>query len=105
MLTFPMLIVLAIAAVFAGVADLPQVQGALKGMGAVAAGLITATGLKLLSALKLNPMGQTVCVGFALVTFVAVALLRIPLVWVLLVIGGSACVWTYRKIPSARQTP
>lgn len=105
MLTFPMLIVLAIAAVFAGVADLPQVQGALKGMGAVAAGLITATGLKLLSALKLNPMGQTVCVVFALVTFVAVALLRVPLVWVLLVIGGSACVWTYRKIPSARETP
>ena len=102
MLTFPMLIVLALAAVFAGVADLPQVQGALRGMGAVAAGLITATGLKLLSALKHNPMGQTVCVVFALLTFVAVALLRIPLVWVLLVLGGSACVWTYRKLPEAR---
>jgi chromate transporter len=105
MLTFPMLIVLSIAALFAGVADLPQVQGALKGMGAVAAGLITATGLKLLSALKHNPMGQTVCIAIALLTFAAVALLRIPLVWVLLVIGGGACLWTYHKLASTRGTP
>jgi chromate transporter len=69
----------------------------------VAAGLITATGLKLLSALKHNPMGQAVCAVFALLTFAAVAWLRVPLVWVLLVVGGSACIWTYRKIPEARQ--
>jgi chromate transporter len=103
MLTFPLLIVLAVAVAFAGVADMPQVQGALRGMGAVAAGLITATGLKLLSALKHNPMGQAVCAVFALLTFAAVAWLRVPLVWVLLVVGGSACIWTYRKIPEARQ--
>ena len=105
MLTFPMLIVLSIAALFAGVADLPQVQGALRGMGAVAAGLITATGLKLLSALKHNPMGRAVCVAIALLTFIAVALLRAPLVWVLLFIGGGACLWTYRKIPGAKGSP
>ena len=40
MLCFPLLVVLAIAALFAGVSDLPEVQGALRGMGAVAAGLI-----------------------------------------------------------------
>jgi chromate transporter len=104
MLTFPMLIVLAIAALSAGVADLPQVQGALRGMGAVAAGLITATGLKLLSALKTNPMGQTTCAVFTVLTFCAVALWRLPLVWVLLVMGGSACIWTYRKLPAARES-
>ncbi|HPW82861.1 MAG TPA: chromate transporter, partial [Rhodoferax sp.] len=57
MLTFPLVIALAVAILFAGIADQPQVQGALRGMGAVAAGLITATGLKLIAALKENPMG------------------------------------------------
>ena len=105
MLAFPTLIVLAIASLYAGVADMPQVQGALRGMGAVAAGLITATGLKVLPAFKTNPMGQTVCVMFAVLTFCAVALLRVPLVWVLLVLGGGACVWTYRKLAAAKAAP
>ena len=42
MLTAPMLVALLLAALYAGVADNPLVQGALRGMGAVAAGLITA---------------------------------------------------------------
>ena len=98
MLTFPLLIVLALAALFAGVADSPHIQGALRGMGAVAAGLIAGTGLKLIAALKQNPMGAPVCYALAAITFVAIALLRIPLAWVLLVIGGSACAWTYRQL-------
>lgn len=98
MLAFPMLIVLVLAASLAGVSDSPQIQGALRGMGAVAAGLIAATGLKLVGALKQNPMGVTVCYGLATVTFVAIALLRVPLFWVLLSIGVFACVWAYRQI-------
>jgi len=98
MLTFPLLIVLALAALFAGVADSPHVQGALRGMGAVAAGMIAGTGLKLIGALKQNPMGAPICYALAAITFVAIALLRIPLAWVLLVIGGSACAWTYRQL-------
>jgi len=98
MLTFPLVIALAVAILFAGIADQPQVQGALRGMGAVAAGLITATGLKLIAALKANPMGAPVCWAFAAITFVAIGLLRIPLAWVLLVVGGAACAWTYRLL-------
>jgi len=98
MLTFPLVIALAVAILFAGIADQPQVQGALRGMGAVAAGLITATGLKLIAALKENPMGAPVCWAFAAITFVAIGLLRIPLAWVLLVVGGAACAWTYRLL-------
>jgi chromate transporter len=106
MLTFPLIIVIALAALFAGIADMPQVQGALRGMGAVAAGLITATGLKLITALKGNPMGALVCWAFAAITFVAIGLLRLPLVWVLLAVGGAACVWTFRQLGqiSARST-
>lgn len=98
MLAFPMLIVLALAAVFSGVSELPQVQAALRGMGAVAAGLIAATGLKLISALKKNVMGAAACWALVALTFTAIAVLRIPLAGVLLVLGGLACTWAYRQL-------
>lgn len=97
-LTVPLVVVLILAALYAGVADNPAVQGALRGMGAVAAGLITATGLKLVNALHNNPMGRGVCFALAALTFVTVALLHMPLAAVLLVIGGIACVWAYRQL-------
>ena len=98
MLTFPLLAILVIAVVFAGVADLPVAQGALKGMGAVAAGLIAAVGLKLVKALKSNVMGAGVCIALAAMTFVAVAILRVPLAWVLLSLGVLATGWAYRQL-------
>ena len=57
MLTLPLIIVLLLALVYAQFADHPGVAGALRGMGGVAAGLITATGLKLSSALLKNVLG------------------------------------------------
>ena len=104
MLTFPLLIVLALAAVFAGISDAPGVAGALRGMGAVAAGLITATGFKLIGALKTNVMGTVVCWSLAALTFAAIALLRVPLAWVLLSVGGLACAWTYRQLGRVHAT-
>lgn len=101
MLTFPLLIVLALAAIFTGISDSPGAQGALRGMGAVAAGLITATGLKLISALKTNVMGRVVCGALAVLTFIAVALLHVPLIWVLLGLGGLAWAWAYRQLGRA----
>lgn len=101
MLFFPLVLVLLLAMLFAGVADMPQVQGALRGMGAVAAGLITATGLKLIATLRHNAMGMAACWGLAALTFVAVAMVRVPLVWVLLCIGGCACAWAYWQLRNA----
>jgi chromate transporter len=98
MLTFPLIVVLALALVYAQFADNPQAAGALRGMGAVAAGLITATGLKLFGALKKHPLGVPACIVLGLASFVAIALLRWPLAWVLLGLGGLACVLTYRKL-------
>lgn len=98
MMAFPLLIVLALAAVFAGVSDSPSIQGALRGMGAVAAGLIAGTGLKLMATLKNNPMGASACYASAAITFIAIALLKTPLAWVLLGVGGPACLWTYRQL-------
>ncbi len=97
-LTFPLVVVLAVAALYSGVADLPAAQGALRGKGAVAAGLITATGLKLVRALKSNIMGAIVCCALAASTFIAIALLRLPLAWVLLGLGWVACAFAYRRL-------
>jgi len=102
MLIFPLLIVLVLAAVFAGVADHPGVQGALRGMGAVTAGLITATGLKLIGSLRKNTMGALACWTLGAMTFTAIALLRTPLAWVLAGLGAPACAWAYRQLGMAK---
>jgi chromate transporter len=98
LLLVPLLLVLLIALVYAKYAFHPGVTGALRGMGAVAAGLIVATGLKLFPALNKSALGLGSCIAFGAVTFVAVALLRWPLVYVLLGLGSVACVLTYRKL-------
>ena len=103
MLGFPLLIALALVALFAGVSDSPLVQGALRGMGAVAAGLIVATGLKLFAALKQNVLGAKVCYALAAITFVAVAILRLPLILVLLGLGGVASLWAWRQLGRLQQ--
>jgi chromate transporter len=98
LLLAPLAVVLILASVFGGVSDAPWAQGALRGMGAVAAGLIAATGIKLIGALKLNPMGLLACFTVMLSTFVCVSLLRWPLLWVLLGIGSLACAWAYWQL-------
>jgi chromate transporter len=98
MLTFPLLVVLALALLYANFAENPQVAGALRGMGAVAAGLIIATGLRLLPALQRNVMGVPLCIGLGIASFVAIAWLKLPLAWVLLALGGIGCVAAWRKL-------
>ncbi len=98
MLLAPLVVLLILAVLYGTVAEHPLAQGALRGMGAVAAGLITATGIKLVTALDRNPMGQAVCLILAVLTFVAIALLRWPLAWVLAGIGSVACLWAYRVL-------
>ncbi|MBC7434449.1 MAG: chromate transporter [Bdellovibrionales bacterium] len=102
MLAAPLVVVLVVAALFAGVAEVPAAQGALRGMGAVAAGLITATGLKLAAALRTNVMGLVVSWGFAAAAFIAVALLRVPLAWALLGLGSLSCLWAFRQLGRVR---
>ena len=98
LLLAPLAVVLILASVFGGVSDALWAQGALRGMGAVAAGMIAATGIKLIGALKLNPMGMLACFSVMLSTFVCVGLLRWPLLWVLLGIGSLACAWAYLQL-------
>lgn len=98
LLTFPLLIVMLLAVLFAGLSDQPQMQGAMRGMSAVAAGMIAAAGLKLLPALKKNVLPAQMLWGLIAMTFVAIALLRVRLIWVLLGLGGLAALWAYRLL-------
>jgi chromate transporter len=101
MLAAPLVVVLLLAIAFGGVSNEPWAQGALRGMGAVSAGLIAAVGLKLITALRHNPMGKWVCTALGVVSFTGVGLLRWPLVYVLLGSGLVACSWAYVQL--ARQ--
>ncbi len=98
MLTIPLLGLLVLAVLFSSVAETAVAQGILRGMGAVAAGLIIAAGLKLAAALKSSVMGRAACALVAALAFVAVAVLRVPLVWVLLGLGGLSSVWAWVRL-------
>lgn len=98
MMLLPMIIVLMVAALYAQYAADPVVAGAFRGMSAVAAGLILGTALKLASALGSNPMGARVCWLAGATVFGAVALLRFPLVLVLLVVGSLTCAFAWSRL-------
>ena len=100
MLTVPLVVVLLLALVYARFAADPEIVGALRGMGAVAAGMIGAAGLRLIGALKSGPMGQVAGAVFCLACFALVALLRVPLVYVLFGLGVLATALTYRRLKS-----
>lgn len=76
----------------------PHVVQGLRGMGAVAAGLFIATGLKLLTALKTNPLGVPLCIVLGALSFAGVALLHWRLVYVMFVLGGVGYALTFLKL-------
>ena len=98
LLAVPLLIVLAMAMLYGQFVTLPPVAGALRGMGIVAAGLVMATALKLGGALRSNPMGLAACLSFGTLTFIAVGVLRWPLVWVVLGLGSVAMATAWWKL-------
>ena len=98
MLTFPMLVVISLTLVYAQFAGNPAVAGALRGMGAVAAGLVAGMGLKLAGTLRKHPLGKWYCAGLAMAAFVLVAVLRLPLFWALVLVGCTGCMLTYRRL-------
>ena len=98
MMAVPLVIVLSITALYAEYSMNPAVSGALRGMGAVSGGLIVGTGLKLVGALRTSPMGAPACGALLLSAFAAVALLRWPLVWIILALGVAACGYAWRRL-------
>lgn len=98
LLLVPMIIVLILGALYSAFATHPGVVGATKGMSAVAAGLIIATGLKLFEGLKSNSLGKISCITFGVLCFIGVGIARWPLLGVLLVLGPIAYCLAYRAL-------
>lgn len=101
LLTVPLIIVLTLAALYAHYAHVPQVAGALRGMGAVSAGLVLATAFKLAATLRRNALGLPLAATIALATAIGVGALRWPLVWVVLGVGALGYALAWRRLSRA----
>ena len=100
LLAAPLLIVLALTLLARQAAHLPQVAGALRGMGMGAAALILSTAVKVSGTLRGNAMGLATCIVLAGLTAAAVGVLRWPMALVLAAIGPVAwgvAWWTLRR--------
>ena len=103
LLALPLLIVLGLAVVYQQFAGNPLVAGALRGMGAVAAGLVIATAVKLARTLRGNPMGLGTCAVLGTATAVMVGGLRWPMLGVVLGLGGLGMALAWRALGRPRQ--
>ena len=99
MLAVPLVIVLVLTAAYAEFSRLTVVSGALRGMGTVAAGLIIATAIKLMTTLASNRLGPPLAAAFAVFTFVTIVWLRWPLIWVVAGLGTTAVAIAYARTP------
>lgn len=90
----PLTIMLALGYLYAWLGAIPAIDGAIGGIAAAAAGLFLGTGLKMAQRLRFSPVELAILVG----AFVAVGLLRWPLVPVILTLGpiGIVLAWRYR---------
>lgn len=98
MLCVPLLLVLVLAVLHAHYSHHPGVAGALRGMAAVSAGMLAATGIKLASALVKHPLPLWISVPLALLCVVFVVLLKLPLAYTLLILGSIGVTLTYRRL-------
>jgi chromate transporter len=98
MLGAPTVVVLGIGVLYGQFAEEPVIARAVAGMGAVAGGMILATAVKL----AVHQRARWRWLGFGVVAFVCVALLRMKLAWVLAVLvpAAVAAAWyAGRRLP------
>jgi chromate transporter len=98
LLAVPTVVVLLLAIMHDQFGANPAVAGALRGMAAVSAGLIAAAGLKLSTSLARGPVPLPWSIAIGAAGFVLVALLHLPLLPVLLGLGGLGCVLAWRRL-------
>ncbi len=114
MLVAPAIVVLALASLEAQFTSEPALQGALRGIAATTAGLVLGTAIKLASTLgqlgtahaahaRRDHLRRAVSALLAVSTFVAVGWLRLPLLWVLPLLGLVS--WAYALRELRRATP
>ncbi|MBF9047325.1 chromate transporter [Rhodobacterales bacterium LSUCC0031] len=95
LLLLPVALVLALGALYASFAHLPAVEGAVRAIAAAAAGLLIAITARLFWPQRANP----VAILIGLMVLIAIAWLRLPLIWVLTFLGpvSVALTWWRRR--------
>ena len=95
LMLMPFLIVIALAALYSRFDTVASVRGATAAVSSAATGLVVAMGLKIAKPLA----GSAWQVVIVLLGFVALGLLRVPLLWVLAVLAplSVACAWWTRR--------
>jgi chromate transporter len=88
----PVLVVLLMGVIYERYRDLPLVRGLFIGLAAAAAGLIVAVTIRLAAPLRRKPVG----VGVALLCFVAIAWMRLPLLDVMLLMAPLSMLLAWR---------
>ncbi len=96
--SMPALLLILIAIFFEQFREYPAIAGALHGMGAVSAGLIGGTSLKMAASLKTHPLTFFGAITFTVITFTLLAIVKFPLIPVLLIMGTLSVFLTYWKI-------
>jgi chromate transporter len=86
LLAAPTAIAIALAAIFQRYQDVPVVRRLFAGLAAAAAGLIIAMALKIAEPLRRQPIG----IGLAALAFLAIAVLRLPLLPTMLVMAPAS---------------
>ena len=90
LVSVPLLIVLLLATLYREFVAVPMVAGALRGMGAVAAGLVIGTAFKLAGSLRASPLGRPGAAAVALLALLAIGVWRWPMVGVVLGLGAAS---------------
>jgi len=98
LILFPFILVIALIFFYSSISHRPEVIGALKGMAAVAAGLIAGTSLKLSSTFKTHPLRPLLCWLVVIFCLFAVTYLKLQLIYALLIFGITTVYLTFRKI-------
>jgi chromate transporter len=103
LLALPLLLLLSLASLLDQLPDQAVMAGGLRGMGAVAAGLIAGSALKLLRGLRQHPLGFPLVLVLAGAAWVGVLWLHLALHLIVLGLGGLACALTWWRL--RRSTP
>ena len=98
MVCAPMVLVLVLAWVSVAFAEAAAVQGALRGMGGVAAGLVLGSGLKMIPALRGNVLGWACCLAIGGCGFLAVVVLKWSLSAVVAILGPVGVGLAWRRL-------
>jgi chromate transporter len=95
LMTAPVAIVIALGAIYDQYATYPPVHRAFIALSAAAAGFLLATAWKIVSPLR----GDMLAVAVAVCTFIAIAVLRLPLVAAmpLLALGSTLALWRFKS--------